>query len=272
MLTFRLLDTRVSLSSNLPELEESLSELAAHPRQEGKILAQFRVEILKSDRGWLYRENQGDILCSRRLDWLTVYVHQRINRLGADRHAGDLLIHAASGTLQGKRFLLAGDRGVGKTTFITRLLFEGAEAHGDDLVLLRGSSITPFPRKFHIKPGTQQMLPQLKAGGKNRRFYPSGSSSFFFFDPRQSGRPWNCLPGGVDAVFHLRPNHGGKTRLRQCKKYLLAAELLRHVENYSDRNRERLPDLFAMLNQAECFELDLGDLDTAVRELWMVLQ
>jgi len=70
-------------------------------------------------------------------------------------------IHAACGSIQGRRFLVAGDKGAGKTTLITRFFFEGVAVHGDERVLLREQKVIPLPRKFHLKEGTVPLIPQL---------------------------------------------------------------------------------------------------------------
>ncbi len=64
--------------------------------------------------------------------------------------AESIRIHAGCGELQGKRFLIIGDKGAGKTTLMVRLLFEGFRAISDELVLVRETKVMPFPRRFHI--------------------------------------------------------------------------------------------------------------------------
>ena len=50
----------------------------------------------------------------------------------------------------GKRFLMVGDLGFGKTTLMTRLLFEGLHVDGDELVLIRDGKTVRFPWCFQI--------------------------------------------------------------------------------------------------------------------------
>ena len=203
---------------------------------------------------------------------MTVFIHQRVNRHVIDRNARHLAVHAASGTLNGKRFILAGDRRAGKTTLLTRLMFEGAEPHGDDLLIFKGELFQPFPRRFHIKSGSLDLLPQLKRYMTKKQSYLSGAFEFFFFDPTEAGFRWTCLADHVDTAFYLRPNHGGETRLRKCPKYLMARNLLRQVENYSERNRDQSQRMFESINTVNCYELELGDLEAAVREIKTALE
>ena len=41
------------------------------------------------------------------------------------------------------------------------LLAAGHEVHGDENVLLRGGVTLPVPRKFHLREGTLDLVPEL---------------------------------------------------------------------------------------------------------------
>lgn len=46
---------------------------------------------------------------------------------------------------------------------MTRLLFDGLHVDGDELVLIRDGKTVPFPRRFHIKKSSLDLLPQIKS-------------------------------------------------------------------------------------------------------------
>lgn len=53
-------------------------------------------------------------------------------------------IHSGCGEYNGNRFLVVGDKGTGKTTLMTRLLFEGFHIDGDELVMVQNEKVTPL--------------------------------------------------------------------------------------------------------------------------------
>ena len=240
-----------------------MRDLAIRARQSFVPSDHLSFELLKVGDAFLLRENGLEVFCTHDAEWLTLHLHQRINGLILRQKPDYLLLHSGCGTVSNKRFLMAGDRGAGKTTLLTRLLFEGASVHSDDLVLLKGSEVLPFPRKFHVKEGTLQCIPRMRQICGDRDSYPSHTARFFFFDPTDVGMSWDIFPGRVDAIFCLSPKHSQPSRMRACSKSRAVEKLLRGVENFGPQTRLRFGDLCRMVDRAACFDLDVGDLDCA---------
>ncbi|MCF8084909.1 MAG: hypothetical protein K9M96_17655, partial [Deltaproteobacteria bacterium] len=112
------------------------------------------------------------LISSEDAEWVTLYVNEMVNFHLNHAMSGFVKIHAACGSFGGKRFLLAGEKGAGKTTLISRLLFEDAAVHGDEKVLVRDREVIPLPRKFHLKEGTIRLIPQLQAVWDKLTSYP----------------------------------------------------------------------------------------------------
>ncbi len=86
------------------------------------------------------------------VDQAVDFVNRRLHELALDALADYTKVHAGCGTWHGRRFLVVGDRGAGKTTLMTRLLFEGCGVEGDEMVLLRDGEAVAYPRRFGIPP------------------------------------------------------------------------------------------------------------------------
>ncbi|MFC1489399.1 hypothetical protein ACFL6B_06095 [Thermodesulfobacteriota bacterium] len=177
-----------------------------------------------------------------------------------------LTIHSGCATINNKRFILVGDKGVGKTTLLCKLLFSGEMVHSDEYVILDDSQIIPFPRKFLIKEGTLKFIPELFNICKNLRSYPSSFNGFyFFFDPTDGGYNWEITSKRMDAIFHLEPNHGEETRVESIPKWQMVEKVMLQIDNFSSEPGLQIKNLSRVVNECECFNLYLGDLDQAVK-------
>lgn len=177
-------------------------------------------------------------------------------------------IHAGCGELGGRRFLVAGDKGAGKTTLMVRLLFEGFRTVGDELVLMRDGKATPFPRRFHIKQDSVKLLPELEALFDslpyNRTDY---GHKMFSFTPRDAGFGWKIDEGEVCAIFYLQPNHGGQTRVEECPKYLMVQKIMPMTFLSETDDHMKIGELCSIIDRVDCYVLHVGDLKGAVSAL-----
>ncbi len=91
------------------------------------------------------------------------HVYQRIYGRTLERYvlAGWIGLHGALVNICGRRMLLLGDKGAGKTTLTSSLLFANHMIEGDELVLLREGMAMACPRRLHLKPGIERQIPEL---------------------------------------------------------------------------------------------------------------
>ena len=68
-------------------------------------------------------------------------------------------IHAGCATWGGRRFVAAGPPRSGKSTLMARLLYEGFHVHCDDLILLQGGEVLPYPRRFFLRRAGAALIP-----------------------------------------------------------------------------------------------------------------
>ena len=181
-------------------------------------------------------------------------------------------IHAACGSFGGRRFLLAGEKGAGKTTLITKSLFEDVTVHGDEKVLVRGQEVIPLPRKFHLKEGTVPLIPQLDAIWHRLTSYPTSYGvRLCFFDPADAGFKWQTKWGKVDTVFYLEPSYGNMTELEKCPKWLMSQKLIMQSLDFDTNPETQIANLCEIVTGTDSFLIHIGELDGAVRAIKGIL-
>jgi len=221
--------------------------------------------VLKKEGRYLIKEGTETLISSIDPEWVTLYLHELINFRVAWHLRGLIKIHAAIGSFANKRFLLAGPKGAGKTTLITRLLFEGAAAEGDETVLIDRSDAVAFPRKFHLKEGTLRLTPQLVSVCQRLTSYPAYyGGRFFFFDPTDAGFDWKITRGRVDCVCCLEPRHGEKSEIEPCPRWLMLQHLMLQSSDFAPNPESQIGKLCQIVGKSDNFMIYLGDLETAV--------
>lgn len=198
-----------------------------------------------------------------------------INRLLALLHAkalsrfeGTLRIHAGYGERGGRRFIVVGDKGTGKSTLMVKLLLGGFRVTGDELVLVRGGEAFPFPRRFHIKEGSVPLLPGMAGLFETLPWNDTTyGQRMFSFSPADAGLEWKVDAGKIDAVFHLEPNHGRTTYIEECPKYRMVKRVMPMTYLAETEDHMKIPAVCRMVDEADCYVLGIGDLDGAVAAL-----
>ncbi len=174
-------------------------------------------------------------------------------------------IHAGCGELHGRRFLVAGDKGAGKTTLMVRLLFEGFRALGDELILIRDGKATPFPRRFHIKQDSVKLLPELQELFDLLPYNQTDHGhKMYSFSPQDAGYEWKIDEGDVHSIFYLEPDHGGQSRIEACPKYMMVNRVMPMSFLSDTEDHIKINQLCNMVDQANCYILHVGDLEGAV--------
>ncbi|MCI0453367.1 MAG: hypothetical protein L0Y68_00040 [Candidatus Dadabacteria bacterium] len=178
---------------------------------------------------------------------------------------GCILIHTGCGEYNGKRFLIVGDKGTGKSTLMTRLLFEGFRIDGDELVLVHNEKVTPFPRRFLIKESSIHLLPQVKSMIDSVPYIQADNGSkIYSFSPSDAGFSWKIETRKAEFFFYLEPNHGGETRVEKCPKYLMVQKVMPRTFLSNTHDHLKIGQLCRMIDDSDCYILRLGNLDSAI--------
>lgn len=174
-------------------------------------------------------------------------------------------IHAGCGEWDGKRFLVVGDKGAGKTTLMVTLLLAGFRVVGDELALVRDGKAMPFPRRFHIKEESTRLLTQLKPLFETLPYnMTSYNHRMYSLSPHDVGRGWKIDEGDVRAVFYLVPNHGGETRIEECPKYMMVNRVMPMSFLSEEDDHMKIRHLCGMIDNAVCHTIYIGGLEGAV--------
>jgi hypothetical protein len=191
-------------------------------------------------------------------------VHEAV--LAAARARRWVRLHAAIVDWDGTRLLLAGPSGAGKTTLAARLMVDQADVQGDEAVFIRDGVALALPRRLHVRGPTLRLLPQLR-----RR----PAVTVLPYDPPL----WTFDPGhrqlraaAVRHVVLIDPIHSGASQLTSIGSAGALGELAAEALPYAPDAASAIRELSAVLRQANCHRLRLGDLDSAVEQLYPLIR
>ena len=250
------------------DVARALEVLPFHVSQGVEPSRRHRIEVAKDRHGYRIREDGKSGEHASDASAAAQRVQERINALALlalDSHAK---VHAGCATWQGRGLLVAGAARTGKSTLMARLLYEGFDVQGDDTVLLKDGRAMALPRRFGVRRGTLALIPQLwpempawVADG------PPNGYHVLALDPQELGFPWRIAPVPVDAVFFLKPAHGEPSRAVLCPRYRMANYLMSQSTPPAGGARAWIREISTLVARAECFVLEIGELDSAVRAM-----
>jgi len=258
----RLLACRIEIAVDCERLAAWLDVMLSRATQRYPVSRVHRFAVRQEDGGYRILEDGVAVGFERGPDSAGYALTARIHRLALAALPDFTKVHAGCATWQGRRLLAVGPPRAGKTTLMTRLVFEGFAVHGDELVLLKDGSALPYPRRFGVREPTLGLIPQLaeRAPGP------------LVTDPSALGFDWVVEPAPVAAVFYLEPNHGGRTLLTPCPKHVMAQRIMAQSTGPSGGKPQWIRDVCAILEPASSHALVVGDLDEAVGGIKEVLR
>src|SRR5690606_24196665 len=124
--------------------------------------------------------------------------------------AGWVRVHGVVLRIGGSRLVLIGESGAGKTTLALAALAAGHLAEGDESFLVRAGQVVAVPRRFHVKPGAEAVVPEA-AGWLAAAPVLDGDPPLRLFSPTAAGRAWTLPAGPVDHVVVLERTGGPST-------------------------------------------------------------
>lgn len=249
-------------------LDDSLPQA----RQEFPVSRHYRFEVTQA--GGRYRIREGDLEIGVASDHGAAgeAVLARMHGLAMEALATYTKVHAGCAELKGRRVLVVGPGRSGKTTLMTRLLYEGFEVQGDEMVLLRDGVAVSYPRRFGIRQPTLTLVPPTEAlAPEGARSPNSHGYQVFALDPSRAGFPWRIAPGPVDVVVFLDARRGEPSHLSPCPQHLMVQQVMSQSTAPSRGKPQWIRDVSDLVGRARCYTLAFGELDSAVAALRRVL-
>jgi hypothetical protein len=173
-------------------------------------------------------------------------------------------LHAGCTAIDGGHLVIVGGTCTGKTTLMTRLLFEGFSAGGDDLLLLRGGQVIPFPRRFRLRSEALSLLPEI-ASMAQQLPHDAGRLAL---NPRQAGFRWEIGFARAAAIVLLeRGDSGRAAELEICPKHVTARRIMAQSNPPSRGPGAWVADVCALVESAPCYVLYSGSLSSSAEAL-----
>lgn len=270
--TWRLIATEYSLDCDDPALAHKLSYMIPRAEQDFPVLARYDYRVRRIGDRIEQTENGTPLPPQGSPDEALAALYDRCYRLAVAPLRGVTRLHAGLGRVGGRRFLLHGQKGAGKTTIMTRLLLDGAAIEGDELTLIEDGLATALPRRFHLKPGFLRQLPELAALADRLPFYGEDARyRVHTLDPVEAGHAWRIGRGPVDDVFVMVPAHGGATRLESLPKYEVVRRLMADCIAPLDGRGDWIGELARLVDGTRCWLLHNGSVAETSRAVMTAL-
>ncbi len=175
-----------------------------------------------------------------------------------------IMFHGVTIAAGDERLLFIAPSGSGKSTLAAHLALKGVDVLGDEYAVLVDGELTALPRRFHLKPGSMEHLPQLKAVLDASPLIDDGLGGWArSFDPADIGRPRHIAGGHLRAVVEIEPNHGGATDLDAVPQIDMALRMTTQTFAPDGRPGAWLERMCRALRGATTHRLRLGDVDAA---------
>ena len=266
--TIRLLACEFDIVTDCATLERRLDRLVPRASQRFPVSHRYRLEARRAEGlGYRCQEDGGPAREEPDAAAATRAIFWRMHELVVQALADFTVVHAGCATRGGRRFLVAGSTQSGKSTLMTRLLYEGFEAHCDDLVFLRRGEAVPYPRRFFIRPESVALIPQLAARPVDGLEWEGWEPGSLALDPSALGFEWRIEGAPVDTVVFLERHPGAPARLEACPKYAMAERLMSQSSQPAGGPAEWIREICTLLDRTECFVLRSGDLEASVSAL-----
>lgn len=163
-------------------------------------------------------------------------------------------LHAALVDCNGVRVAIAGHSGAGKTTLALALALQGAQLRADEGVFIRGTEAVGLPRRVHLKAGTFDVLPEIKA---HDSLYLPYAPPVWALDPSTlpAERNVSSAVRGIDLVLILDGWDEAPTRLAPMPVSQAIQSLAGQSALWSDNHGVTLRNIAALLSNAPCYRL-----------------
>jgi hypothetical protein len=267
------LDTRVTLQTMDRAVCDVLGYLACAPEIVGPAPRDVLIAV-DSYRGRL-RIVKEDIVVKEVLNSRAAleFLHILLFEYSIGDRPQAPLLHAACLRRKGRRLLLAGAGGAGKSTLAVQLIDAGYEFEGDEHVFVQAQEVVARPRACRIKESSLRLLPEsmAKTAAAAPCYHNYDGERIFNVDPRWFGSSWRIEQGTIDCVIALRCNHGGFSSIRPMRSSAAVEFLLAETAWPAGSRAGVVGAVAALAGTAKAYDLSLGAPAGAIRCINSVL-
>jgi hypothetical protein len=272
----QLLSCEFSILSDAEPVVQWLDRVRSSAEQDHPVSRRHRLEVQGEAGGYRVREDGEDRGLRPDPQAAGALVEQRLHELAFDALADYTKVHAGCATWRDRRLLVVGHGRAGKSTLMARLLYEGFSVEGDEMVVVCGTRVVAYPRRFGIRRPTLELVPQLGAlaPGLAGTPDPHGANGYHVLalDPAELGFPWRIRSGPVDHLFLLERRHEGPSRVDPCPSHVVIQRVMAQSTPPRGGAAAWVRDVCRIVASARCHALTLGDLDSAVAALERCLE
>jgi hypothetical protein len=279
ILTERLLTERLrflacefEIRSNSADFMARLGYVAQRAEQDFPLEERCTIDVMWTGEEYRISDASGEAELELSALIALEVLYERMHRRALGRLREHIRIHAASGVTPHGVFLIVGPKRAGKTTLALRLIAEGYDITGDELVLLRDGQAVAFPRKFYVREGSMDLLPNVKALRASAPFVANPTEGrLIAVDPTRFDRPWRISAAPIAAILFIEPNHGARTTIVPCRKVDMVRLVVAECAPPASGRPGWLADLCRAVDHAETVIIRLGELESAVFAIAQVL-
>jgi hypothetical protein len=174
-----------------------------------------------------------------------------------------LSLHAGGVTRNGIGVALPAHMESGKSTLTAGLVRAGFSYWSDEAVMFDWETreVIPFPKPISLDPGSWFLFPELEPDAP----LPPGFKDEQWHIPPSAIRPDAVgAPGPVRYFVFPKYSDDVTTTLTPLPRAEATVEAAKNTFRFNTRSRRSLDTLADLMREAECFRLDIGDLNTAV--------
>lgn len=245
------------------EIGALLRFVEAEPALPGISLATADIPICVRD-GFLVAAMPGGKLIEGTPNYLISAMHWVILSDLVEGDPGAPFIHGATVVVGGRRLLLVGHKGCGKSTLSLYLAMAGHDVEGDEHLLLRESDVVARPRTLRVKDGSLGLVAGLPDSiWQAPSILNWDGTAIRSISPAVGGRPWVIRPGRLDAIVFLVANHGGRSAARPIAGNDAFGRLMGEIMLPPIGIAAASGRLRRLALQVPAYQLLLGDLDIA---------
>lgn len=234
-----------------------------HAVQHVRPARRYAFDARRAGEGYRLRQNGDEMPSAADAQAAAEALFWRMHDLALEAMADHTKLHAGCATIGGRRLLVVGPASAGKSTFMTRLLYDGHAVHCDDMVLASDGDVVPFPRRFRIRPAAVPLLPQVAAIADRL----PRDRECLALDPVVEGFSWHIARGGVDILVYLDGGDRSRGTIDACPKHVMATHLMAQSNLPAGGRRAWVRDICALLDRADAYVLFSGNLNSMVAAL-----